>query len=78
MPHGVDAWPDQSGLHAGITIVGDPEDEVAIQRVEEEVNRIAALVGPQDSSSVSSGDPPAKRVRCESGVETDRLSDSSD
>ena len=48
------------------------------QRVEEEVNRIAAVLGPLDSLSVSSGDPPAKRVRCESGVETDRLSDSSD
>ena len=90
LPCGVDAWHDPSDIHAGTTSVGHPEaedassnrffseDEAVVQRLEADVDRIAFEQEAIDSLSISSGDPPAKRARCVSGVEIECSSDSSD
>ena len=90
LPCGVDAWPDPSDIHAGTTSVGHPEaedvnsdrlfseDEAVLQRLEADVDRIAFEQEAIDSLSISSGDPPAKRARCESGSEHELSSVSSD
>jgi hypothetical protein len=75
-PPGMSCWPDSGLIHAGSrTLSGD---EMVIQRIEAEVSRIAAQQNALDNLSVSSGDPPAKKVRCESGDEVEQSSDSSD
>ena len=91
MPRGVDAWPDPSGIHAGTSKLGHPEgedadqsvflpseDEIVIQRVEAEIDRIASQQETFESLSTSPGDPPAYMARCVSGVGLDCSSDSSD